>query len=73
MLEVEAVLRSWGRSVGAVIPKELVNKNKLKSGDKIKLIIMKKTNPLKETFGKFKLARSSEDILKEIDEEGWDE
>ena len=35
------------------------------------MIILKKTNVLKETFGKVKLKHSTEDILKGIDEEGW--
>ncbi len=30
-------------------------------------------NPLKETFGKFKFSRPIEEILKESDEECWDE
>ena len=34
--------------------------------------IKKKRNPLKETFGILKLKRKTEDILKEVDKEGWD-
>ncbi len=32
-----------------------------------------KCNVLDETFGMFKFKRSTEEILKEIDEEGWDD
>jgi hypothetical protein len=34
---------------------------------------MKKKNPLEETFGILTLKRSTEEILREVDEEGWDE
>jgi len=73
MLEVESRLRAWGQSIGVVIPKGLIDRENLKEGDAVKLIVIKKTDALKETFGKFKLKRSTDEILKEIDEEGWNE
>jgi len=73
MLEVESELREWGRSIGVIIPKDLVVHEKLKAGDTVKLLVLKKTNALKRTFGKLKLKRTTDEILKEIDEEGWNE
>ena len=73
MLEAESTLREWGRSVGVIIPKVTLEKGKLKAGDTVKILILKKTNVLKETFGKHKLVRTTEEILREIDEEGWHE
>lgn len=72
MLETEAQVREWGRSIGIVIPKDAVIKERIKVGDNVKILIKKKGNPLKETFGILKLKRKTEDILKEIDKEGWD-
>lgn len=73
MIEVESVLREWGRSIGVVIPKEAVSHENLASGDTVKLLLIKKSNALRLTFGTLKLKRKTADILKEIDEEGWDE
>jgi len=72
MIETEAQVREWGRSVGIVIPKEAVIKERIKIGDNVKILLKKKENPLKETFGTIKLKRSTEEILKEIDSEAWD-
>jgi len=73
MQELDVKLRKWGRSFGVVIPKETVNGEKFKEGDDMKIIITRKTNVLRETFGTLKFKRSTDEILKEVDEEGWDE
>lgn len=73
MIEIESQIRVWGRSLGIVIPKDAVIKERMKSGDVIKLLIKKKVNPLKETFGTLKFKKSTDEILKEIDEEGWND
>lgn len=72
MIETEAQVKEWGRSVGIVIPKDAVLKEKIAVGDIVKILINKRENPLKKTFGIIKFKRSTEDILKEIDKEGWD-
>jgi len=48
LIEAEVQLRKWGRSVGTVIPKEALDKEHLKAGQTVKLLIIKKTktNPL---------------------------
>ena len=71
MIETEAQIREWGRSVGIVIPKDMVIKERIKVGDNVKILIKKKSNPIKETFGIFKFKRSTDEILNEIDREGW--
>ncbi|MFO8016081.1 MAG: AbrB/MazE/SpoVT family DNA-binding domain-containing protein [Candidatus Woesearchaeota archaeon] len=73
MIEVESQLRKWGRSMGVVIPKDAVIHEDLKTGDRIELLILKKSNALKETFNTLKFKRSTDEILKEVDEEGWNE
>ena len=73
MLEVEVKVRKWGRSFGVVIPKDKVKKEGIKENETIKLLITKKTNVLKETFGTMKFKRSTQEILDESDREDWDE
>ena len=73
MLEVEAKVRKWGRSFGVVIPKDKIKEEGIKENETIKLLIAKKTNVLKETFGTMKFKRSTQEILEESDREDWNE
>lgn len=73
MQEVEVKVRKWGRSFGVVIPKEKINEEGIKENETIRLLIGKKRNVLKETFGTFKLKRPTQEILDESDKESWDE
>ena len=73
MIETEAQVKEWGRSIGIIIPKDAVIKERIKVGDIVKILINKKKNPLKETFGILKLKKTTEEILKEIDKESWNE
>ncbi|MFH1586851.1 MAG: hypothetical protein ABID38_03280 [Candidatus Diapherotrites archaeon] len=73
MVEVSAQVRQWGRSVGVVIPKKKASEAHLKPGDRVRLLILKTGNPLKQTFGKLKFKRTTDEILKEVDKEAWDE
>lgn len=73
MLEVKAKVREWGRSLGIVLPKEATKEEGIRKDDAVTLLISKKSNSLKETFGTLEFRRSTEEILKESDEESWDE
>ena len=73
MIEVETKVRKWGRSFGVVIPKDKIKEEGIKENETIKLLIAKRTNVLKETFGTLKLKRSTQEILDESDREDWDE
>lgn len=73
MVEIVAQVRKWGRSLGVIIPKEAREKANLKEGKKVKIIIQENTNPIRATFGILKMKRPTEQILKEVDEESWDE
>jgi antitoxin component of MazEF toxin-antitoxin module len=73
MIEVESQIREWGRSFGVVIPKETVVKEGLLPGDTVEILIRKKGNPLRETFGILKFKKTTEEILKDSDREAWDE
>ena len=73
MEEIELQIREWGRSLGVVIPKKVVSKEHLKAGDKINLILLKKSRAIQRTFGTFKFKKSTEQMLREADKESWDE
>ena len=73
MIEVEAKVRKWGRSFGVVIPKEKIKEEGIKENETVTLLVGKKTNVLKETFGTFKFKKTTQEMLDEIDKEGWDE
>ena len=73
-METDIVVREWGRSLGLVIPKDVAKKDKLKAGDKVKVIIVRKTNIFAETFGKLKQwKKPTEQIMNEIDQDFWGE
>lgn len=69
MIEVEGKIRKWGRSLGVVIPKDMAKSEGLKKNESIKIIIAKKMNVLRETFGTVKFKKSTEEMLKESDKE----
>ena len=73
MKEVESKVRVWGRSLGVIIPKEQATLEGIKPGQTVRLLIQKKSSPIKKTFGTFKFKRSTEEMLGEADKESWDE
>ena len=73
METVQVQLRKWGRSMGLVIPKATIEKGKFREGEEVEILVIKKSNALRETFGKLKLKRTTQEILDESDKECWDE
>ncbi len=73
MIKMQAVLKKWGNSMGLRLSKKDAEKEKLKEGEEVELMIIKKTNPLQKTFGIAKFSRPTHIILKEVDKEAWDE
>ena len=68
MAELTAKIRSWGNSFGIIIPQEVLRSRKLSEGEEVGVILMKKGNVLRETFGKVKFKKSTEQMMKETDE-----
>lgn len=64
MAEAEAEVRKWGNSLGIIIPKETVKKENIREKEKIRFIIVRDSNVLKETFGmvKGKWKKSAQEI-----------
>ncbi len=50
---IEGKLKKWGSSLGLIVPKEIVLKERLKEGEEVIFEIKKKIN-LKEVFGALK-------------------
>ena len=75
MIEIEGVTKKWGNSsLAFVIPKNIVKEKHLKGNQKLKLILIDDNNTLEGTFGILKnWKKSTHQIMKEIDEELWNE
>jgi len=70
MIELETRLRRWGNSFGIVIPISKIEKAGMKEGDEVKTLIMeeKKVN-LRKLFGTFKFKKPTQQMMREIDKE----
>ena len=71
MIKCETKLKTWGNSIGLVIPKEELKRGKLKPDQLVRVIICKKKMlKVKDIFGKLKnWNKSTEEIMREIDKE----
>ncbi len=74
MIRSETRLKAWGNSIGVVLPKDALKEDNLSIDDEVEVIVKKKSNPLKNAFGKLKgfkakSGKSTEEILKEVDKE----
>ena len=69
-MEVEARARKWGDSLGFIIPKEVVKKEKIKIDSKVKFEIIK-VSDISDTFGKLKRKVSGQ-RFKDMARDGWD-
>lgn len=68
-MEVEAIAKKWGSSIGFVIPKEVVEKEKIKPNSKVKFEIIKVAD-ISDTFGKLKRKVSGQEF-KDRARAGW--
>ena len=74
MIKTETKLKAWGNSIGIVLPKDEIQRERLSLNDDVEITIRKKSNSLREAFGilkniKPKINKSTDQILKEIDKE----
>ncbi len=72
---VNGVTKKWGNSIGVIIPKDVVEKEHIKEGQKIEIVIMKPDNVLKETFGMMKgeWKESAQKIKNQLRKELYDD
>jgi len=70
MIEIKSKLRKWGNSLGVIVPQKVIENEKVKEGENIIILLKKEEdNILKEMFGSFKFKKSTEELLKEVDNE----
>ena len=74
MIKSETKLKAWGNSIGVILPKEKLKEEDLSVNDQVEIIVRKKSNPLKDSFGKLRefkarSGKSTDEILREVDEE----
>ncbi len=72
MVEVETKLRKWGNSFAVIIPIDVLRRKGIGEGEDVGVILVKKENVLKQTFGKHKFSKPIGKLIKEMDEELYD-
>ena len=70
-MEAEAVAKKWGSSLGFIIPKNIVDKEKIKPHSKVIFEIIKVTD-ISDTFGKLKRKVSGQKF-KDLARKGWED
>ena len=69
-MEIKAIAKKWGSSIAVIIPKEIVNKKKIKEHEEITIEIKRK--PLAgELFGKFQNWKKPTQQIKDEMRRGW--
>lgn len=68
-MEVEAIAKKWGSSIGFVIPKEVAEKEKIRPNSKVKFEIIK-VSDISDTFGRLKRKISGQEF-KDSARAGW--
>ncbi|MBI4168047.1 MAG: AbrB/MazE/SpoVT family DNA-binding domain-containing protein [Candidatus Aenigmarchaeota archaeon] len=54
MPAIEVKTKKWGNSIGLLIPKDVVRKEKIRENQRLDIIILPKTKTLEKTFGMLK-------------------
>lgn len=75
MEAIETRVRKWGHSLGLVLPKEIVDQERIKPDQKIKILIIKENDAVRKTFGilRGKLKKSTQQIMDETRKELYDQ
>ena len=76
MIEIKTKLRRWGNSFGIVVPLKAVENKRIQEGDEITALISERENKvnLKKLFNsKVKFKKTTEEMMKEIDKELYNE
>ena len=69
-MEIGAKTKKWGSSLGVIIPKEIVKKERLQEGQEIRIeIISRKKTTGEDIFGKLKFKKPIQILLDETDKD----
>lgn len=69
MIEVRVKLRRWGNSFGVVIPQKAVEQTNAGEGDDLTVFIKSEKPNLRKLFGSHKFSKPTQKLMKEMDEE----
>ena len=71
-MEIKAIAKRWGSSIGIVLPKSIVEENKIRENEEV-IIEIKKPVFVKELFGKYPQwkSRKTAQELKDEARKGW--
>ena len=76
MEQIRTIVRKWGNSFGIVLPKKIVETEKIRDGLEVCITIhpAEKTK-VRDIFGSLRLKtkKTTEQVMKEIDEDFWPE
>lgn len=73
MIELKTKLRKWGNSFGIVVPLNKINQGNIKEGEELTVFLIKDKVNLKRLFGAHKFKKPVEQMMREIDEELYDD
>lgn len=65
-MSIEVKTKKWGNSIGVIIPNEAVERLNIKPEEEIIIEIEKKSNVLKEMFGKAKFKKPAKKMIEEF-------
>lgn len=73
-IQCEAVIKKWGNSFAIIVPKDSIESEHMKENDKVALLIQKKDNTLRKSFGmlKGKFKRTAQQIKDDLRAESYD-
>ena len=68
-MNIQTTIKKWGNSIGIILPKEIVEREKLKVNEKILVNIVKEAD-LTNIFGSLKRSISGQEF-KDMVRKGW--
>ena len=69
-MEIKAIAKRWGSSIGVIIPKDVVEAKRIKENDEIIIEIVKKAD-ISDIFGLVKKRKMSGQNFKDMVRKGW--
>jgi len=73
MIEIKTKLRKWGNSFGVVVPLRAIENTNAKEGEEITILFKTNKVNLRKIFGKHKFSKSTDQLMKEMDKELYDD
>lgn len=70
-MAIEVKVKRWGNSMGVILPRGFIEKEKLKENDKVVIEVVKEAD-LSNIFGSLKKKRISGQEFKDIVRKGWE-